>query len=167
MSKKETILINFDDLAEKRQFLSGIQSLRGLYEVSIRPRKLRRSLDQNGYYHAAFVDPFMQWLRENWGERIDHDQAHETLKLAVMDIDRVEGIPIMPSTRKLDTGEFSAFLEKAAQFLATKCGIVVLPAEMFYEVPERGQSSRTKNPKQSPAQQPRIRAHKEQPCQQN
>lgn len=168
MGKPALHLINFDDLAQKRQFMQGVQVLKGLWEVSLKQRKQRRSLDQNAYWHSAFVEPFREWVESEWGESIDHDQAHETLKLAVMDIDRVEGIAIMPSTKKLDTGEFSAFLEKAAQFLAVKCNIVVLPAEMYYEAPERGESRKAK-PK---AQQERytsskLKATGEQLCQQS
>lgn len=109
----------------------------GLYDVSIKLRRKRRTLDQNAYMHVAFVEPFREWINENWGEDVDHDQAFETLKLAVMHVDKVEGIPIMPSTRNLDVGQFSEFLEKAAQFLATKCDIAVIPSDLFYEMKGR------------------------------
>lgn len=131
-------LLDLSDLDVKRRLMAHIGTLKGLHEVIIKERKRTRTLDQNAYYHVAFVDPFMHWLQENWGERIDHDQAHETLKLAVMDIDRVEGLAIMPSTKNLDTADFSIFLEKAAEFLATKCEIVVIPADLFYEGATKG-----------------------------
>lgn len=137
MPKREFTLVNMDVLSEKRQLMSAIQVARGLWEVSMRQVKPKRSLDQNAYMHAAFVEPFRKWIQENWGEDVDHDQAYETLKLAVMHIDRVEGLPLMPSTRHLDTKDFSDFLEKAAQFLATKCGIVVLSSDMYFETPKK------------------------------
>ncbi len=133
MSKGSEIW-NLAEPAEKHRLMRQISSLpKGLYDVLIKPRRFNRSLDQNAYMHVAVVDPFRDWLNENWGERFDHDRAFETLKLAVMDIEKVDGISIMPSTRKLDVGEFSEFLERAIQFLAVKCDIAVIPSDVFYE----------------------------------
>lgn len=115
----------------------------GLYEVLIKPKRGTRTLNQNAYLHVAIVEPFREWVRENWGENIDHDQAFETLKLSVMEIARVEGLPIMPSTRKLDKAEFGELIENSIQFLATKCDIAVIPPELFFE--ERKQKCQNSN----------------------
>jgi hypothetical protein len=137
MSKQAEIW-NLAEASEKHRLMRQISRLSpGLYDVLIKPRRRLRSLNQNAYMHVAFVEPFRAWIAENWGEDVDHDQAFETLKLAVMEIDKVEGIPIMPSTRKLDVAEFGDFLEKAAAFLATKCDIVVIPSDLFYEMSGR------------------------------
>ena len=107
--------------------------LAGLYEVLIKPKRRTRSLNQNSYYFSAVVEPFRQWLIENWGENVTKDQAHETLKLALLERSDAGGIELMPSTRNLDTAAFSEYLESAIQFLATKCDICVIPAEIYYE----------------------------------
>lgn len=132
---KDAELWNLAEPSEKHRLMRQISTLpAGLYEVLIKPKRKARTLDQNAYLHVAVVEPFREWLNENWQENFDHDRAFETLKLAVMHIDKVEGIPVMPSTRKLDTGEFSEFIEKSIQFLATKCEIAVIPSDLFYEM---------------------------------
>lgn len=131
--KEPPFVVNFDDLDVKRRVVQRIGKLKGLWELSLKPRKLTRSLDANAFYFAACVGPFRDWLVENWGESVTTEQAHETLKLALLDVPRVGGIAIMPSSKNMDSGEFSAYVEKVIEFLATKCDIVVLDSELFYE----------------------------------
>jgi hypothetical protein len=53
--KEPPRVVNFDDVGAKRRFMQGVQRLRGLHEVSIRPRKKTRSLNANSYYWSAFI----------------------------------------------------------------------------------------------------------------
>lgn len=138
--KQPPQIFNFDDLAVKRQFMAHVGTLRGLYEVTLKPRKKTRSLDQNRYYWSAFVSPFTAWLQVEWGDpSITTEQAHDEMKRAVLGVktkvnERTgEVMELMPPSRSMDTLEFSDYLERAAEFLARVAGIVVLPAEMFYE----------------------------------
>lgn len=144
MSEKEPpLVVNLDDIKVKRRLMSKIGTMKGLWEVSFRPRKKTRSLNANAYYHVAICAVFKEWLTENWGERITHEQAHEVLKRRVLGtIDRVdestgEVFEITPTTHDMDQVEFGEFIEKAAAFLAEFCGIVVLPPELFYEEREK------------------------------
>lgn len=126
---------NLTEASEKHRLMRQISTLpKGLYEVLIKPHRKKRTLDQNAYMHVAIVEPFRDWLAENWGESLDHDQVFETLKLAVMDVEKTEGITIMPSSRNLNVQEFSEFVEKAIEFLAVKCDIAVIPSDLFYEM---------------------------------
>ena len=134
------MVLNLSDLAEKRKLMAHIGTLSGLYEVTLKPRKRTRSLDQNRYYWSAYVTPFTEWLRAEWGDRsITTEQAHDELKRAVIGVKSKvnektgEVMELMPPSRTMDTMEFSDYLERAAEFLARTAGIVVLPAEMFYE----------------------------------
>ncbi len=140
MAKAETQLVNFDNLPEKRQVLNAIQNLSGLYEVSIKQRKLTRSLSQNSYYWSAFIPSWLTWLRENYGDpSISAEQAHIALKEAVMGkkelLNEKTGkvIAIVPDSHTLDTEEFGIYLDNAAHFLAEFAGIVVLPPEVYFE----------------------------------
>lgn len=134
------MILNMDDLETKRKLMTQIGTLKGLYEVTLKPRKRTRSLDQNRYYFSAFCIPFREWLRAEWGDRsITTEQAHSELKRAVIGVKSKvneqtgEVMELMPPSRTMDTMEFSDYLERAAEFLARTCGIVVLPSEMFYE----------------------------------
>ncbi len=129
---KDSEIWNLAEASEKQRLMRQISTLPpGLYDVLIKPRRFKRTVDQNAYMHVAFVEPFRAWIEEHWGESVDHDQAFETLKLAVLGVERIEGISMMPSTRKMDIEEFSLFLEKATEFLATKCDIIVIPSDVF------------------------------------
>lgn len=142
--KAPPIVLNFDNVETKRRFMQKVQKLRGLQEVSINPRKLTRSLNANAYYHAAVAAPFLEWLKENWGDNaITHEQAHEVLKRKVLGtIDKIdestgEVFEITPTTHDMDQIEFGEFIEKCAAWLAEFCGIVVLEPELFFEKRER------------------------------
>ena len=81
----ESAILNFDDIVVKRQFMSYVGTLRGLQEVRIRPRRRTRSLDQNSYYWSAVIAPFVEWLREAYGDtKIAPEQAHEMLKVKIL-----------------------------------------------------------------------------------
>lgn len=145
MSEKEPAqVLNFDNPETKRRLMRKIGTLKGLHEVSIRPRKKTRSLNANAYYHAAVCRPFLDWLRENWGDNaITHEQAHELLKRKVLGpIERVdestgEVFEITPTSHDMDQVEFGEFIEKCAAWLAEFCGIVVIPPELFFEDREK------------------------------
>lgn len=133
-------VLNLDDLEAKRKLMSHIGTLRGLYEVSLKPRKRTRSLDQNAYYFAAVVSPWRDWLCEAEGDpAITTEQAHIALKSAVLGTKTVTNkatgdcIEIPPPSRNMKTDEFLIYIEAASKWLAEFCGIVVLPADLFFE----------------------------------
>lgn len=137
-------LLNFDDLPTKRQFMQGVQTLTGLWEISMKPRRFTRSLSQNSYLHAAFVPPFTQFLRDEWGDpSITTDQAYIELKKAVLGVrtktnERTgEVMELIPTTHDMDSETFGNFLDNSAEFLARACGIVVLSPEMYFEGKEK------------------------------
>ena len=137
---KDTLLINMDDAAAKRELMIQIGRLSGLYEIYIKPRKRTRSLDQNAYYFAAVVTPFRDWLRENYGDsRISTDEAHEMLKVKILGLtekllpNSQESITIFPRSKYMTVEEFSEYIEQCAAWLAEFCNIIVLPSEDFYE----------------------------------
>ena len=134
MSEKAEVW-NLTEASEKHRLMRQISRLPpGLYTVLIRAKRPVRSLDANAYYFVAVVTPFREWLIENWGERVTQDQAHETLKLALMEMpEPVNGIQLVPSTRALDSAAFSEYVESAIQFLATKCDIAVIPSDLYFE----------------------------------
>ncbi len=139
MSDREALTLDLSDPAVRRRLKEHIDGLRGPHEVSIRPRKRTRSLDQNRYYWAAVVTPWLGWLKEAEGDpSIDKEQAHVALKGAVLGARRRGNgtgayVVIPPSSRTMKTDEFANYVEAAAKFLAEFAGIIVEPAETFYE----------------------------------
>lgn len=142
--KEPPRVVNFDDVGAKRRFMQGVQKLRGLQEVSIRPRKKTRSLNANAYYWSAFIPPWTDWLREQYGDpTITAEQAHELLKVRVLGpkekvIEETgEVIELIPTTHDMDKDEFAIYLDKAKEWLADFAGIVVLDSDLFWESKER------------------------------
>ena len=142
--KEPPLVVNFDNVDHKRRFMEKIQKLRGLYEVSVAPRKKTRSLNANAYYWAAYVQPFTEWLREEWGERgITTEQAHTILKAKVLGTtEKVlestgEVIELIPTTHDMDKYDFADYLDSAAKWMAEFCGIVVLSSDLFFEDGEK------------------------------
>ena len=145
MSRKEPpLVVNLDNVESKRRLMQRIQKLRGLHEVSISPRKKTRSLNANAYYWAAFVQPFTEWLQDEWGDKsITSEQAHTVLKKQVLGVkEKViestgEVIELIPTTHDMDKYDFGNYLDSAAKWLAEFCGIVVLSSDLFWDNQER------------------------------
>jgi hypothetical protein len=134
------LVVNFDNVESKRRVMQRIQRLKGLHEVSIKPRKKTRSLNANAYYWAAYVQPFTEWLRDEWGDpTITTEQAHALLKVRVLGPkekvleDTGEVIELIPTTHDMDKYDFGNYLDSAAKFLAEFAGIVVLSSDLFFE----------------------------------
>ena len=134
-------ILNLKDLGAKRKLMQYIGSLPGgLYEVLIKPRRLTRTLDQNAYYFAAVVTPWMEWLREQYGDpTINSEQAHYALvgavlgKKAVVNEEMGVTVELLPRTSIMTTEEFSDYIEAAAKFLAEFAEIVVVSSEFYTE----------------------------------
>jgi len=132
-------VLNLSDASVKRELMSRIGALRGLYDVEIKPRKRTRSLDQNAYYWTAVVQVFTDWLREEYGDpNVSKEQAHELLKRTVLGMKEKYiredfKIEIIPDSRTLDTKDFSDYIEGCAKFLAEFCEIIIVPSELYFE----------------------------------
>jgi hypothetical protein len=145
-AKEPPLVLDMDSLHNKRRLMSKIGKMSGLWEFQMHPRKKARSLNANSYYWAAFIPAWLEWLREASGEPwITAEQAHEALKKHVLGakeiINKGTGEVIdeaAPTTHDMDTGEFAEYLDRAAEFLASFCGIVVLPSEMYFEQRDKG-----------------------------
>lgn len=145
------LVVNLDNLQTKRRLISKIGAMSGLWEISLRQKKKRRSLNANSYYWSAFIPPWLEWLRENSGEPwITAEQAHEALVKRILGVKEVvdkqtgEVIDeVRPTTHDMDTGEFAQYLDRAAEFLASFAGIVVLPPEMYFD--QRDEKLRKEN----------------------
>jgi len=135
MSRQEALILNMDDVHVKRQLMSKIGTLSGVWKLTLTRQRFRRTLDQNAYYWVAVVTPFVEWLHDEWGDKIEPDQAHEMLKQRILGVKykEIAGQPlaIPPSSRNLDIEEFSIYVEKCIQWLAEFCGIVVVPSDVF------------------------------------
>lgn len=89
--------------------------------------------------------PWLEYLREVEGDpTITKEQAHLALKKAVMGSKEVtskltgEVIEIIPDSHTLDVDEFSWLIEAAAKWLAEFAGIIVIPAEEYFEAQGKG-----------------------------
>lgn len=133
MSRKESLVLNMDDIQTKRKLMSMVGKMSGLWEVWLKKRFLTRTLKQNSYYWSAVVTPFAEWIQEQWGEDVEVEQAHELLKEKILGKKTIGSLEVSASTRKLDTEAFGKYVEKCAAWLAEFCGIVVVPSEMYLE----------------------------------
>jgi hypothetical protein len=141
MSRQEALILNMDDVHVKRQLMSKIGALSGVWKMTLTRQRFRRTLDQNAYYWVAVVTPFVEWLEDEWGDKIEPEQAHEMLKQRILGVKykEIAGQPlaIPPSSRNLDIEEFSIYVEKCIQWLAEFCGIVVVPSDVYSTQPNQ------------------------------
>jgi hypothetical protein len=139
MGKQHVETINFSDVDSKRRHIQQIWTLQGLYDVTLKPRKRTRTLDQNSYYWVAICAPLGHWLTEQSGEPFTKDDAHEYLKSRFTPVREPvikstgEVMEIRRSTSDLDTLEFSDYVERCIDWMAEFCEINVLPSNLFHE----------------------------------
>lgn len=132
--KEPALVLNFSDIEIKRKFIQSLGTLRGLWEVDLKPRRYIRTPRQNRYYWIAVVVPFREWLREAYGDSwITAEQAHEMLKDKLLSGRQGEIGTLPPSTTNLSTADFVKYVDDAAAFLAEFCEIVVIPPNIFYQ----------------------------------
>lgn len=146
-------VVNMTDATAKRQIMSAIGKMSGLWEVSFKQRRLTRSFKANRYYFAAVVAPFAEWLREQYGDPdIDSVQAHEMLKVKILGLDELlipgtgETMRLIPRSKTLDSLEFGVFVDKARLWMEEFCGIVTLDPDLFVE-PKKNSKVLGFNPK--------------------
>jgi hypothetical protein len=139
VSAPSSFVIDFSDLSQKRNFMQQIGGMRGLWEVRLQQRKVKRTLNQNDYYWAAVVQPFVDEMNKQ-GCQDDEQSCHEEFQRQFLSskeqyVNTVTGEilfkPKIRSTSDLSIEEFSAYIEKCAQFLAETFGYVVIPSEIW------------------------------------
>jgi hypothetical protein len=141
VEKEPTLVLDMDSLHNKRRVMSKIQSMSGVWEFDMRPRKKGRSLSANAYYWSAFIPGWLEWLREASGEPwISPEEAHDALVKRVLGVKQIVNKETgelidetRPRTSEMDTAEFGQYLDRAAEFLASFCGIAVLPPEVYFD----------------------------------
>lgn len=105
------------------------------FSVAFTRQGNRRSNRQNGYYWAVIVESFRHGALQEWGEYIDKQDAHETLKANCLYTERVnettgEVIRITGSTGSNDTWDQEEYHEKCRNLIHEFFGIEVpLPGE--------------------------------------
>lgn len=139
MSKAERTTWNLTDVASRRRLMQHIGSLRGLWDVTFKQRVKTRSLNQNAYWWAAIIPPWLEYVREQYGDpTITKEQAHVALKRILLGtkdkpLKNGEVIEIVPDTHDLDQIAFSQLIEQAAQWLGEFCEITVIPPGLFFD----------------------------------
>lgn len=130
MRPKLDTIIDFDNADLKKSVLRSIGTFTGQYKVKVLPTKPQRSGPQNRFYHAAIVEPFADFLRDQDYSVTSHDEAHEILKgkfLTVDVCDPLTGEVIahrVRSTTDLSTEEMSEYCERCRAWLLDFFGIV-------------------------------------------
>lgn len=88
-------------------FQKWYQSLKGDVDIIVRKRRKDRTLAQNAYYWVC-----MTIIAEELGYL--PEEIHDTFKSMFL-VDRTGRLPVIRSTTRLNTMEFSEYFEKCAQ----------------------------------------------------
>jgi hypothetical protein len=137
------LVIDFNDVAEKREFLNRVGRATGKWRIRLNRARGGRTYQQQKYYFAAHMTLLLDFLTERgWkgenGKKGTKDELHEMMlsKFARhAQADPISGKIIgytTRRTRRMTTIEMSDFMENVAQWMAEQFGIVVPPAEAFY-----------------------------------
>lgn len=134
MNEHEQI-IDLSNRDAKRQLMQAIGAKLGLWRLSMREHKPRRSLKSNAYYWSAVVPTFQAFMREH-GQFFDKDQVHEFFlqthaALNVVDPLTGEVLSVIGKrSSQMDQDEFSAFVNAAVGWMSDRFGIIVPEPEL-------------------------------------
>lgn len=124
-------LVNMDNADNKRRVISSVGALSGWYEVELKPKRDRRSLQQNKWYHSCIVPALASFLADQDYECCSEAFAHAVLKAKFLTkefIDHRTGEVVaraVGSTTRLDSDQFSRYCEKCRAWLADFFNIYV------------------------------------------
>lgn len=100
----------------------------GPVTLLVKSTKPKRSTKQNAYYYAIVVPMIARAMSEAYGEDVDHDETHEFLKVQfnLRTIETENGsVQLAGSTTRLDTAEFTSYVEKCRNWAAEFFGISI------------------------------------------
>lgn len=121
--------------------LNYLSDQEGDFQVDIKPYKEERSLDQNGLYWMWLTIMAKHFSRP--GKKITKEDMHDMMRFKFLGLeDKVVGKTViegqLKSTKKLNTGEFSHYLNQIEMW-CTDLGLI-LPVPMgsyYYELKNR------------------------------
>ena len=139
----ETLILDMSDHGTRRDLMAKIGRIReGIWEFNIKQRYRGRTLKQNSCWWALVVPSFVAGAREEWGEELNSEEAHEILLDALQgeekrhtnretgEIISVRYVPTNKRSSKLDVAEFADLFDRACQLILEYFGIAVpIPGE--------------------------------------
>lgn len=131
LERQNIHIVNFTNEGDKAAFIRKVGMLSGVYTVRISRHLRRRSLEQNRYYWGAILPVVCGGIAEAWGEPITVDEAHLLLKSMFLSRPIVnkqtgqEMARVWPSSKALNTDQFSEYIEKISRFAAESLGCVI------------------------------------------
>ncbi|MDB5241419.1 MAG: hypothetical protein JWP57_2044 [Spirosoma sp.] len=101
----------------------------GEVSLTIKPLGKGRSSAQSRYYFGVVVPIIRDCLNESQGELFDKDEVHEWLKSAFnsreIETENGHSLSIAHSTKRLNTAEFTDYIERCRQFAASFFGVSI------------------------------------------
>lgn len=124
----------------KRQMMSLVGRLSGMYELRIKPRRATRSLRANSWYFGFIVKPLYDRLRElGWDVQSPAD-VHEMLATHFLPrtvfnhrTGEVMRTKLRRSTKELSVEEFTEYADKCVELLAEKFDVLVVEPVPYAE----------------------------------
>ena len=122
-----TYYIDFDNPAQRMDFLRKLGQLKGLYEFTFKQRKQIRSIPQNRFYRGPVIEAYCAGYKNATGENITEEEAHallgerflkSTKRIVNTTTGEEEVRSYVRSTASLSKEEFSEYLEHCIQFIA-------------------------------------------------
>lgn len=130
MSRPQEKIVDFDDRAEKARVLGRMGALRGKWRLMAAPYRPRRSLKANAFWWGCVLPAFQEFMRSH-GQFFEAEEIHEFFlqKFAarsVIDPNTGEVLSMIGRrSSKMDTAEFSAFVNNAIGWMHDRYQIVV------------------------------------------
>jgi len=135
---KQTIIIRDWHLKQQAKALIDSLPLEDPHEISVRPWKSKRSLQQNRYLFGVVYERIRLHVQESTGEIYSAEDIHEAMKQKFLPADIVEigdeRFTVARTTTRLTVREFAEYVDSIIGYAAEHLGLVVpAPDEEWYE----------------------------------
>ena len=112
LKRKNKLEMSASEEFRYKKYLGSLKE--GLYDIIIKKHKNKRTLDQNAYYFGVVLSI----LSDYFGYEVD--EMHEEMKLKFNPVKSKinTGLLVGGSTKKMNTEEFSEYIEKIRRWAA-------------------------------------------------
>lgn len=127
-------IFDMTDPIEKRKLLNRIGTMTGKWVVGAYPYKPRRSNRANAFYWAAIIPAFARFMHSH-GTAFSKEEVHEFLLQQFANREVVNPISgeviakIGRRSSKMNTEQFSAYVNSCMEWMEEKFGIILQGAD--------------------------------------
>lgn len=143
MRDKLQHIVDLSDPTAKRSLMRVISPLQGWYEITIKPRRATRTLQQNAYLWGVIYQSLVDYQKDQ-GVSMTTEEVHDMFRILFLRetvVNHATGEVVgetVRSTASLDIAQFALYVDQVIAWLGDTLGIVVPEPDIMHSANSRG-----------------------------